>query len=312
MVKKSPDITIVLTKMTWCSHCKDFQEIFDNIKNRLGRNILLKNKEVILETYDMEQSEALFAEKYKDYMSKIDGYPTVFIFIKNNKNKIQGDTIEHTVIEPINNTNKKKLINNATDMFISKVESKYKSVMDENGNEYVNVEAVMNGAGAGNVEAVMNGAGAGTGAGAGAGAGNVEAVINGAGAGAGAGNVEAVMNEGSAGTGAGAGAGNVEAVMNGGSAGAGNVEAVMNGAGAGTGAGAGAGNVEAVMNGGGAGAGASNVEAVINGAGAGAGAGASNVEAVMNGGSIKIEKDYEQKYKKYKIKYLNLLDRYNK
>jgi hypothetical protein len=30
MVKKSPDITIVLTKMTWCSHCKDFQEIFDN------------------------------------------------------------------------------------------------------------------------------------------------------------------------------------------------------------------------------------------------------------------------------------------
>ena len=124
MVKKSPDITIVLTKMTWCSHCKDFQEIFNNINSRLGHNKLLKNKEVILETYDMEQSEALFAEKYKDYMSKIDGYPTVFIFVKNTKNKIQGDTIEHTVIEPINNKNKKKLLNNATDMFISKVESK--------------------------------------------------------------------------------------------------------------------------------------------------------------------------------------------
>ena len=162
MVKKSPDITIVLTKMTWCSHCKDFQEIFDNIKSRLGYNKLLKNKEVVLETYDMEQSEALFAEKYSDYMSKIDGYPTVFIFVKNNKNKMQGDTIEHTVIEPINNKNKKKLLNNATDMFISKVESKYKSVIDENGNEYVNVETVMKGgAEKCKLEAVMVGGGKG-------------------------------------------------------------------------------------------------------------------------------------------------------
>jgi thiol-disulfide isomerase/thioredoxin len=206
MVKKSPDITIVLTKMTWCSHCKDFQEIFNNINSRLGHNKLLKNKEVILETYDMEQSEALFAEKYKDYMSKIDGYPTVFIFVKNTKNKIQGDTIEHTVIEPINNKNKKKLLNNATDMFISKVESKYKSVIDENGNEYVNVEAgmVMGGGGKCKLEAGTD--------------------------------------------------------MNGGD-------------------------------------------------------GKCKLEAgtVMNGGSdIKTEKDYEQKYKKYKIKYLNLLDKYSK
>jgi thiol-disulfide isomerase/thioredoxin len=140
MVKKNPDITIVLTKMTWCSHCKDFQEIFDNIKSRLKNNKLLKDKTVILEMYDMEQNEALFAEKYKDYMSKIDGYPTVLIFIKNDKNKIQGDIIEHTVIEQIDNKNKQKLINNATDMFISKVESKYKSVINGKGDEYINVE----------------------------------------------------------------------------------------------------------------------------------------------------------------------------
>lgn len=145
MVKKNPDITIVLTKMTWCSHCKDFQEIFDNIKSRLKNNKLLKDKAVILETYDMEQDEALFAEKYKDYMSKIDGYPTVLIFIKNDKNKIQGDIIEHTVIEQTNNKDKQKLINNATDMFISKVESKYKSVINGKGDEYINVEGVSGG-----------------------------------------------------------------------------------------------------------------------------------------------------------------------
>ena len=140
MVKKNPDITLVLTKMTWCSHCKDFQEIFDNIESRIKNNELLKNKEIVLETYDMEQKEAEFAKKYKDYMSKIDGYPTVFIFVKNNKNKMHGDTIEHTVVEPSNKKNTKQLIDDATNAFISKVESKYKSVTNGKGEEYIQVQ----------------------------------------------------------------------------------------------------------------------------------------------------------------------------
>jgi len=139
MVKKNPDIALVLTKMTWCGHCKDFQEIFDNIKSRIKNNELLKNKEIVLETYDMEQKEAEFAKKYKDYMSKIDGYPTVFIFVKN-KNKMHGDTIEHTVVEPSNKKNTKQLIDDATDAFISKVESKYKSVTNGKGEEYIQVQ----------------------------------------------------------------------------------------------------------------------------------------------------------------------------
>ena len=141
MVKKNPDITLVLTKMTWCGHCKDFQEIFNNIESRIKNNKILKDKEIVLETYDMEQKEAEFAKKYKDYMSKIDGYPTVFIFVKNNKNKMQGDIIEHTVIEPSNKKSTKQLIDDATDAFISKVESKYKSVTNGKGEEFVQVPA---------------------------------------------------------------------------------------------------------------------------------------------------------------------------
>ena len=156
---KNPDITIVLTKMPWCSHCNDFLEIYNNINSRIKHNKLLKNKKVITEEYNMEQEEAKFAEKYKDYMSKIDGYPTLFIFVRND-NKIHGETIDHTVIKQPQSQpskkNMKKLIDDATDMFISKMESKYKSVIDEKKDEYVNVES---GAKEGTKEGAMSGGG---------------------------------------------------------------------------------------------------------------------------------------------------------
>lgn len=137
----SPDITLVLTKMPWCHHCNDFLKIYNNISSRIKQNKVLKDKKITIEEYNMEQDEGKFAEKYKDYMGKIDGYPTVFIFVKNDKNKMHGETIEHTVIES-SKKSMKKLIDDATDMFISKMESKYKSVIDEKKDEYVNVGSV--------------------------------------------------------------------------------------------------------------------------------------------------------------------------
>jgi hypothetical protein len=136
----SPDITLVLTKMSWCKHCNDFLKIYNNISSRIKQNKVLKDKKVVIEEYNMEQEEGKFVEKYKDYMGKIDGYPTVFIFVKNDKNKMHGETIEHTVIKP-SKKSMNKLIDDATDMFISKMESKYKSVIDEKKDEYVNVES---------------------------------------------------------------------------------------------------------------------------------------------------------------------------
>jgi hypothetical protein len=146
MVKKNPDIILVLTKMSWCHHCNDFIKIYNNINSRIKKNKLLNGKNIKIEEYNMEQQEAEFAEKYKDHMSKIDGYPTVFLFVNDSKNKMQGETIEHTVIEQSklhpSKKNMKKLIDVATDMFISKMESKYKSFTDENKDKYVNVEPI--------------------------------------------------------------------------------------------------------------------------------------------------------------------------
>lgn len=144
MVKKNPDICVVLTKVTWCDHCKDFQEIFNNIESRIKHNETLKDKKIVLEKYDMQIDESKFAKKYNQFMKKIDGYPTVLLNIKDDKNKMQGEVIEHTVIEPNNKLKKEELINIATDKFISKIESRYKSITNTEKDTFVNLEGGSN------------------------------------------------------------------------------------------------------------------------------------------------------------------------
>jgi thiol-disulfide isomerase/thioredoxin len=135
MVKKNPDICVVLTKVAWCDHCKDFQEIFNNIESRIKHNETLKDKKIVLEKYDMQLDESKFAKKYNQFMKKIDGYPTVLLNIKDDKNKMKGEVIEHTVIEPNNKLKKEELINIATDKFISKIESSISdNVSETSGN----------------------------------------------------------------------------------------------------------------------------------------------------------------------------------
>jgi len=144
MVKKNPDICVVLTKVAWCDHCKDFQEIFNNIESRIKHNETLKDKKIVLEKYDMQLDESKFAKKYNNFMAKIDGYPTILLNIKNDKNKMQGEVIEHTVIEPNNKLKKEELINIATDKFISKIESRYKSITNNEKDTFVNLEGGSN------------------------------------------------------------------------------------------------------------------------------------------------------------------------
>jgi hypothetical protein len=144
MVKKNPDICVVLTKVAWCGHCKEFQEIFNNIESRIKQNETLKDKNIILEKYDMEVDESKFAKKYNKFMEKIDGYPTILLNVKNDKNKMQGEVIEHTVIEPNNKLKKEELIDIATDKFISKIESRYKSITNNEKDTFVNLEGGTN------------------------------------------------------------------------------------------------------------------------------------------------------------------------
>jgi thiol-disulfide isomerase/thioredoxin len=77
---------VILSKVEWCGHCKDFLPVFNESKNLIKNNKTFKNISVDFETFDMEQDKGIFETKYKELVDKIEGYPTVFLAqIKNDK-----------------------------------------------------------------------------------------------------------------------------------------------------------------------------------------------------------------------------------
>jgi thiol-disulfide isomerase/thioredoxin len=77
---------VILSKVEWCGHCKDFLPVFNESKNLIKNNKILKNVSVDFEVYDMEQDKGIFETKYGELVDKVEGYPTVFLAeIKNDK-----------------------------------------------------------------------------------------------------------------------------------------------------------------------------------------------------------------------------------
>jgi len=77
---------VILSKVEWCGHCKDFLPVFNESKNLIKNNKTFKNISVDFETYDMEQDKGIFETKYSELVDKVEGYPTVFLAqIKNDK-----------------------------------------------------------------------------------------------------------------------------------------------------------------------------------------------------------------------------------
>ena len=77
---------VILSKVEWCGHCKDFLPVFNESKNLIKNNKTFKNISVDFEAYDMEQDKGIFETKYKELVNKVEGYPTVFLAqIKNDK-----------------------------------------------------------------------------------------------------------------------------------------------------------------------------------------------------------------------------------
>jgi len=79
-------LKVILSKVDWCGHCKDFLPIFNESKKLIKNNKILKNVDIDFEVYDMEQDKGIFETKYGELAEKIEGYPTVFLAqIKNDK-----------------------------------------------------------------------------------------------------------------------------------------------------------------------------------------------------------------------------------
>jgi len=85
------ELKVILSKVEWCGHCKDFLPVFNESKNLIKNDKILKNININFEVYDMEKEKGLFETKYKNLVDKVEGYPTVFLA------KVKNDKISHTV-----------------------------------------------------------------------------------------------------------------------------------------------------------------------------------------------------------------------
>jgi len=80
------DFKVILSKVEWCGHCKDFLPVFNKSKNLVKNNNMFKNVNMDFEVYDMEEDKGIFETKYSELVDKVEGYPTVFLAqIKNDK-----------------------------------------------------------------------------------------------------------------------------------------------------------------------------------------------------------------------------------
>jgi hypothetical protein len=85
-MSSNKELKVILSKVEWCGHCKDFLPVFNESKNLIKNNNMFKNVSVDFEVYDMEQDKGIFETKYGELVDKVEGYPTVFLAqIKNDK-----------------------------------------------------------------------------------------------------------------------------------------------------------------------------------------------------------------------------------
>ena len=132
----SQKISIILTRANWCPHCQHFEPIFENAKKLYKNHDYLKDFEIGFEDYDLANDDVknTFMLNHNDIKDKIQGYPTVFVNLKNKTSK-QNDyfTIEHTVIDNNDdNIDESKQIEQAAINFLLNITNGLKSFNSEN------------------------------------------------------------------------------------------------------------------------------------------------------------------------------------
>lgn len=131
----SQKISIILTRANWCPHCQHFEPIFENAKKLYKKNDYLKDLEIGFEDYDLANDDVrnTFMLNHNDIKDKIQGYPTVFVNLKNKTSK-QNDyfTIEHTVKNNDDNVDESKQIEQAAMKFLINVSNGLKNLDSEN------------------------------------------------------------------------------------------------------------------------------------------------------------------------------------
>lgn len=137
----SQKIFIILARAGYCIHCKNFEPIFTAAKNICKSNDFFKNYDVKFDEYDMTDSTIsnTFQINHHKIMDKINGYPTVFINIRDTsdaKNMINDYLmIDHVVIN--HQIDKDKQQEEAAKRFLENVINGIKTLNSDSKTTYI-------------------------------------------------------------------------------------------------------------------------------------------------------------------------------
>ncbi len=126
-------IGIILTRASWCPHCINFEPIYLLAQNECKKHNYLKNFEISFEDYDLANNDVknTFLLNHNELNNKIQGYPSVFINLKNKTSKTNKYfPIDHTVINDKIDKSKQQL--DAAQNFLENITNSLKSLNTEN------------------------------------------------------------------------------------------------------------------------------------------------------------------------------------
>lgn len=127
----SKEFLVILAKANWCSHCQQFEPIFQEAEKQYKSNKYLKKYDIKFKDYDMATKEGKnnFAISHLGALNMVDAYPTVIVGVHDKEKKnTKYYTVSHTVEDNKNNDNDSNPKKEASERFLNNINNLIKSI----------------------------------------------------------------------------------------------------------------------------------------------------------------------------------------
>jgi thiol-disulfide isomerase/thioredoxin len=134
----SKKINVILAKASWCPHCIHFTPIYEKAKTKAVKDKRLSGLDINFLSFELDRTDEQnrFKEEYPGLIDYLQGYPSVYFQIIDDKKKKKTDFVDHTVAEGSSD----KDVDRAVENFLNNIVNKYKSMNSDGKEEYVAVQ----------------------------------------------------------------------------------------------------------------------------------------------------------------------------
>ena len=97
----SKELSVILVRANWCGYCKNFEPIYNAAIKSYKKIDYFKDYKVEFKNYDIAEEGVMdtLANNHREISDKIQGYPSVFVNLKNKPNSNLYFSVEHTIID---------------------------------------------------------------------------------------------------------------------------------------------------------------------------------------------------------------------